>query len=266
VCVPGRVRWPGRGPQPLIVQKSDGGFGYAATDLATIRHRINVLHATRLLYVVGLPQHQHLAMIYTAAREAGWLTPPVRAEHVGHGSILGSDGKMLRTRAGASVKLVDLLDEAVTRASAIIETKNPDLDRPQRAAVAKAVGIGAVKYADLSTDRVKDYVFDLDRMLAFDGNTAPYLQYARARICSIFRRASVSPDPSPKQAVIRQPIERALAMHLLAFGNVTGEVARSLEFHKLAQYLYTLASTFTAFYEQCVARRSRPTTKPATAG
>ncbi|GAA4261762.1 arginine--tRNA ligase [Dactylosporangium darangshiense] len=238
-------------PLPLIVQKSDGGFGYAATDLATIRRRIKVLHATRLLYVVGLPQRQHFEMIYEAAREAGWLVPPVRAEHVGHGSILGSDGKMLRTRAGVSVKLVDLLDEAVTRAAAVAAEKNPALGEDQRAAVARAVGLGAVKYADLSTDRIKDYVFDLDRMLAFDGNTAPYLQYARARICSIFRRAGITPDREAKQIAVAAPAERALAIALLAFGNVVHDVAATLEFHRLAQYLYSLASAFTTFYEQC---------------
>lgn len=243
-------------PLPLIVQKSDGGFGYAATDLATIRRRLKVIGATRLLYVVGLPQRQHLEMIYEAAREAGWLVPPARAEHVGHGSILGDDGKMLRTRAGASVKLVDLLNEAVARATTIVETKNPELDDAERAAVARAVGIGAVKYADLSTDRIKDYVFDLDRMLSFDGNTAPYLQYARARICSIFRRAGLSPEPSPKQVAIREPVERTLAIELLAFGGIVDEVAASLEFHRLAQYLYTLASTFTSFYEKCPVLKS----------
>lgn len=161
-------------PLPIIVKKGDGGFGYGATDLATIRHRLRNLQATRLLYVVGLPQQQHLEMIYDVARDAGWLVPPARAEHVGHGSILGDDGKMLRTRAGASVKLVDLLEEAVVRASAVIAEKAPELDEDTRAAVARAVGIGAVKYADLSTDRRKDYVFDYDRMLSFEGNTAPY--------------------------------------------------------------------------------------------
>jgi arginyl-tRNA synthetase len=201
--------------------------------------------------VVGLPQRQHLEMIYAVTRQAGWLAPPARAEHVGHGSILGGDGRMLRTRAGASVKLVDLLDAAVTRAAAVVEAKNPDLDQVRRAAVARAVGIGAVKYADLSTDRIKDYVFDLDRMLAFDGNTAPYLQYARARICSIFRRAGLNPDPNPRRVLIRETAERTLAIELLAFGTVVEEVARSLEFHRLAQYLYALASTFTAFYERC---------------
>lgn len=248
-------------PLPLIVQKSDGGFGYAATDLATIRRRINVLNATRLLYVVGLPQRQHFEMIYSTAEDAKWLTPPVRAEHVGHGSILGADGKMLRTRAGASVKLIDLLDEAVSRAAAIVAEKNPELDENTQAVVAKAIGVGAVKYADLSTDRVKDYVFDLDRMLAFDGNTGPYLQYARARICSIFRRANIAPDRHVTTLTIADAAEHELAIQLLEFSNVLTDVSDTLEFHKLAQYLYDLASTFTTFYEKCPVLKSEGETR-----
>jgi arginyl-tRNA synthetase len=242
-------------PLPLIVQKTDGGFGYAATDLATIRRRLRVLGATRLLYVVGLPQRQHLEMIFETAREAGWLVPPARAEHVGHGSILGEDGKILRTRAGASVKLVDLLDEAIARATAIVAEKNSALDEQARARVAQAVGIGAVKYADLSTQRSKDYVFDYDRMLSFDGNTAPYLQYAHARICSIFRRSGLEP-PDAKHVIVTEPAERALAIELLAFAGVVTEVAGDLECHRLAQYLYGLASAFTDFYERCPVLRA----------
>lgn len=244
-------------PLPIIVKKGDGGFGYGATDLATIRHRLRNLHSTRLLYVVGLPQRQHLGMIYDVARDAHWLVPPARAEHVGHGSILGDDGKMLRTRAGVSVKLVDLLEEAVVRASAVIAEKNPQLDEETRAEVARAVGIGAVKYADLSTDRLKDYVFDYDRMLSFEGNTAPYLQYARARICSIFRKAGVvQPLTGVDTLVITEPAERALALELLQFDSLISEVAETLEFHKLANYLYSLASAFTSFYEKCPVLRS----------
>ena len=242
-------------PLPLIVQKTDGGFGYAATDLATIRRRLRVLGATRLLYVVGLPQRQHLEMIFETAREAGWLVPPARAEHVGHGSILGDDGKILRTRAGSSVKLIDLLDEAVARATAIIAEKNPALDERAREHVAQAVGIGAVKYADLSTQRGKDYVFDYDRMLSFEGNTAPYLQYAHARICSIFRRSGLEP-PDAKHVIVAEPAERALAIELLAFAGVVTEVAGTLECHRLAQYLYGLASAFTDFYERCPVLRA----------
>lgn len=244
-------------PLPIIVKKGDGGFGYGATDLATIRHRLRNLYATRLLYVVGLPQRQHLEMIYDVARDARWLVPPARAEHVGHGSILGDDGKMLRTRAGHSVKLVDLLEEAVVRASAVIAEKNPELDEETRAAVARAVGIGAVKYADLSTDRLKDYVFDYDRMLSFEGNTGPYLQYARARICSIFRRAGVeTPLHDIDKLVITEPAERALALELLEFSSLVTEVSETLEFHKLANYLYGLASAFTSFYEKCPVLRA----------
>jgi arginyl-tRNA synthetase len=236
---------------PVIVRKTDGGFGYGATDLATIRHRTTVLRATRLLYVVGLPQRQHFAMIFETAREAGWLAAPARAEHVGHGSVLGSDGRMLRTRAGIEVLLVDLLDEAVARAEVIVDAKNPELDPELRAEIARAVGIGAVKYADLSTDRIKDYVFDLDRMVSLEGNTAPYLQYARARICSIFSRGGVTASRELKAVLIQEPQERALALALLGFGAVIDETADTLEFHTLAQYLFGLASTFTTFYETC---------------
>jgi arginyl-tRNA synthetase len=244
-------------PLPLIVQKSDGGFGYAATDLATIRRRIQVLHATRLLYVVGAPQSQHLQMVFQVAREVGWLAPPVRAEHVAHGSILSpEDGKMLRTRAGASAKLVDLLDAAVTRARAVIDDRNPDLPTQTRAGVAQAVGIGAIKYADLSAGRLKDYVFDLDHMLAFDGNTAPYLQYAHARICSIFRRAVIGPDLETTRMLLTEPVERALTIQLLGFGPVIGQVAGTLEFQRLVHYLYDLACAFTAFYERCPVLRA----------
>lgn len=237
-------------PLPLIVQKSDGGYGYASTDLATIRYRIRQLHADRMLYVVGLPQSQHFAMIFAAAKEAGWLADPVSAEHIAFGSILGTDGKMLRTRAGDTVRLVELLDEAVARADAVIAEKNPQLTDAERAELAQAVGIGAIKYADLSTDRTKDYIFDYDRMLSFDGNTAPYLQYARARICSIFRKADVAPPRNAATIGVSEPEERELALTLLAFGGVVAKVEQTLEFHRLAGYLHTLAATFTKFYER----------------
>jgi arginyl-tRNA synthetase len=244
-------------PLPIIVQKSDGGFGYGATDLATIRHRIRDLHATRLLYVVGLPQGQHLQMVFQAAREAGWLRPPVRAEHVGFGSVLGENGRMLASRSGASVKLADLLDEAVSRAAALVAEKDPDLDEAGRAEVARQVGIGAVKYSDLSTDRTKDYVFSWDRMLSFDGNTAPYLQYAHARIRSIFRRAGTGAPAPPGGAVaVAEPAERALALKLLGFAAVLEEVGQTLEFHRLCGYLYELSTAFTGFYENCPVLRS----------
>ncbi|MEW2383669.1 arginine--tRNA ligase [Micromonospora sp. NPDC047707] len=255
-CVfpPGSVGRDGE-PLPLIVRKSDGGYGYPASDLAAIRHRTGTLGATRLLYVVGLPQRRHFDMVYAAAAQAGWLAPPARAEHVGFGSILGPDGRMLRSRAGQSVKLVGLLEEAVARATALARERNPDLGKAEAAEVGRAVGIGAVKYADLSSDRHKDYVLDWERMLSLDGNTAPYLQYAYARIRSIFRRAGVTAQPG---AVISlaEPAERALAFELVGFGGVVTDVADHLEFHHLAGYLYRLAAAFSAFYERCPVLRS----------
>ncbi|MGW5668642.1 arginine--tRNA ligase [Micromonospora sp. NPDC003776] len=255
-CVfpPGQVGRDGE-PLPLIVRKSDGGYGYPATDLAAIRHRTGTLGATRLLYVVGLPQRRHFEMVYAAAAQAGWLVPPARAEHIGFGSILGPDGRMLRSRAGESVKLVGLLEEAVARATALARERNPELGEAETAEVGRAVGIGAVKYADLSSDRHKDYVLDWERMLALDGNTAPYLQYAYSRIRSIFRRAGVAARPDAG-ITLAEPAERALAFELVGFGAVVAEVERSLEFHHLAAYLYRLAAAFSAFYERCPVLRS----------
>lgn len=245
-------------PLPLIVRKRDGGYGYASTDLAAIRHRVRSLGATRLLYVVGSPQHQHLEMVFQAAREAGWLAGRARAEHISHGSVLGKDGKMLRSRGGQSVRLIDLLDEAVTRARAVVSDKNPDLEGTVQEAVARAVGIGAVKYADLSTDRNKDYILDYDRMLSFDGNTGPYLQYAHARIRSIFRRAGIDQPDAAQQVVISDPAERALAFAILEFPRVICEIEQSLQFHTLAGYLFELATAFTGFYERCPVLKAEP--------
>ncbi|SBT52832.1 arginine--tRNA ligase [Micromonospora narathiwatensis] len=255
-CVfpPGSVGRDGE-PLPLIVRKSDGGYGYPATDLAAVRHRTGSLGATRLLYVVGLPQRRHFEMVYAAAAQAGWLIPPARAEHVGFGSILGPDGRMLRSRAGESVKLVALLEESVARATALARERNPELGEAEAAEVGRAVGIGAVKYADLSSDRQKDYVLDWERMLSLDGNTAPYLQYAYSRIRSIFRRAGVAARPDAAIS-LAEPAERALAMELLGFAGVIAEVERSLEFHHLASYLHRLAVAFSAFYERCPVLRS----------
>ena len=239
-------------PVPLIVQKSDGGYGYDTTDLAAIRHRIIDLKATRLLYVVGAPQAQHFAMIFAAARKAGWLRDPIRAEHVAFGSILGEDGKPFRTRSGESVKLYDVLTEAINRAYAIVHEKAPALSEEDQNAIARAIGIGAVKYADLSNDRVKDYVFNWDRMLSFDGNTAPYLQNAYVRIKSIFRKAGL--DEAEFTGVIDTFVvseERQLALELLKAGDYMNQVERSLEPHRLCGYIYTLAGLFHSFYEKC---------------
>jgi arginyl-tRNA synthetase len=238
-------------PLPLIVQKSDGGFGYAATDLAAIRDRVTRLGATHILYVVGAPQAQHLEMVFAAAAMAGWLPDGVRAAHVSFGNVLDADRKMFKTRSGDRVRLVDLLDEAVDRASAAVAEKNPDLDTVARAAVAQMLGIGAIKYADLSTDRIRDYLFDWERMLAFDGNTAPYLQYAHARIRSIFRRGNVDVPAPGVRPEISERAERELAIALLGFPDAVSSTLSSWSPSRLCAYLYDLASAFTGFYENC---------------
>jgi arginyl-tRNA synthetase len=200
-------------------------------------------------------------MVFEVCRMAGILHPPVEAVHVAFGNVLGPDRKMLKSRSGEPVKLIDLLDEAVQRADAAVAEKNPDLPADVRAAVARQVGTGAVKYADLSTDRVRDYVFDWDRMLAFEGNTAPYLQYAHARICSIFRRAGLdraSVRGAPVHVV--EPQERALALRLLALPRAVDDTVSSWSPHKLCTYLFDLAQDFTAFYEHCpVLKADEPT-------
>jgi arginyl-tRNA synthetase len=228
-------------PLPLLVRKGDGGFGYAATDLAAVRHRARDLKADRLFYVVGAPQRTHFAMVFAVARLAGWLTPEVAAEHIEFGSILGLDGKMLRTRAGDSVKLSGLLDEADARASS------------------HAVGIAAIKYADLSGDRRSDYVFDWERMLASTGNTGPYLQYAYARIRSLFRLAGT--DAGVEEVVIGEPAERVLALALLGFEPAVRAAADRREPHRLAAHLHEVAVAFSAFYEKCPILRSAGATR-----
>lgn len=253
-------------PLPLIARKQDGGYGYATTDLAAIRYRLQTLAATRLLYVVGAPQNQHLTMVFQAAREAGWLAPPARAEHVAFGSVLGADKKMLKTREGDAIKLMSLLDEGVERAGAKVQEKNPDLAAEDRAVLSRAIGIGAIKYADLASDRVKDYVFEWDRMLAFEGNTAAYVMYACARSNSIFRKGQVEQGSlGPADILVKAPAEHALALALLRFGAAVRTVGETLQPHHLCGYLYEVAGLFATFYQECPvlkapseeARRSR---------
>ena len=238
-------------PLPLIVQKSDGGFGYAATDLAAIRHRVRDLGADQMLYVVGAPQAQHLQMVFAVARMAGWLPESVDVEHVSFGNVLGTDHRMLKSRDGDSVRLIDLLDEAVDRAAAAMATRAEANDADHSDALVLAtgrmLGIGAIKYADLSTDRTRDYVFDWERMLAFEGNTGPYLQYAHARVCSIFRRSDVQVG----EVALDDPHERALGLLLLGYPEALDETLSTESPHKLCAYLYNVASTFTDFYEHC---------------
>ncbi|MDA0371931.1 MAG: arginine--tRNA ligase [Actinomycetota bacterium] len=248
-------------PLPLIVQKGTGGFNYATSDLACVIDRIERLNADLLLYVVGAPQAQHLSMVFDVARMAGWLAEPAEAVHVAFGSVLGSDRKMLKSRSGEPLKFIDLLDEALVRAEASVAEKNPELAVEDRLAIARQVGIGAVKYADLSTDRVRDYVFDWDRMLSFDGNTAPYLQYAHARICSIFRRAGVDRTSlRNREPSIVEPQERALALAVLGFDSAVADTLEKYSPHRLCTYLYDLATSFTSFYEHCpVLKADEPT-------
>jgi arginyl-tRNA synthetase len=241
-------------PVPLIIRKSDGGYGYATTDLATIRRRVRDMKADRILYVIGVTQALHLNMVWDTARKAGWLTDDVEVVHVQIGNVLGEDRKILRTRAGNPLKLMDLLEEAVAHARAVVDEARPDLDESVRAAIAPQVGIGAVKYADLAVAHDSEYVFDLDRMVSLTGNTGPYLQYAAARIRSIFRSAGLDPDQSghaDSPLTITEPAERALALALLDFGDGVVHVGDQLEPHRLCGYLFDLAQHFSAFYEQC---------------
>jgi arginyl-tRNA synthetase len=236
-------------PLPLILRKSDGGYGYATTDMAAIRHRIRDLHADRIIYVVGSEQAQHFAMVLAVARQAGWLTDEVRAEHAAIGMVTGTDKKRFRTRTGGSVKLTELIADAVGRAEEVIKDRYDDPEL--RAQIAEAVGIGALKYADLSVDRESSYMLDFDRMLALTGNTGPYLQYATARIRSIFRRAGIEPDAAAGPIQLIETAERALALRLLGFGAAVDQEADGAEPHKLAAFLFETASAFTTFYEQC---------------
>jgi arginyl-tRNA synthetase len=236
-------------PLPLILRKSDGGYGYASTDMAAIRYRIRDLHADRLIYVVGAEQAQHFEMVFAVARQAGWLTDTVSAEHAVIGLVTGADRKRFRSRTGSSVKLIDLINEAVERAEEVIKDRYDDPEL--RAQIAEAVGVGALKYADLSVARDSSYALDFDRMLALTGNTGPYLQYATARIRSIFRRAGIDPASAAGPIRLTEGAERALALQLLGFGAAVSQAADNAEPHKLAAFLFDTASAFTAFYENC---------------
>jgi len=237
-------------PLPIILRKSDGGYGYDTTDMAAIRYRTRDLGVDRLIYVVGSEQALHFSMIFAVARQAGWLSDKVRAEHATIGMVAGDDGKRFRTRSGGSVKLITLIDEAIDRAEEVIRDRYDDPE--QRRQIAEAVGIGALKYGDLSVARDSNYVLDFDRLLALTGNTGPYLQYAAARIRSIFARAGLDPaNTSPGPIHLGTTAERTLALRLLGFGRAVEDVTAAAEPHKLAGFLFETASAFTTFYEQC---------------
>jgi arginyl-tRNA synthetase len=242
-------------PFPLIVRKSDGGYGYAATDLAAVRHRVLDLKVTRILYPVDARQARHLTMVFATARKAGWLPDEVEALHVPFGTILGADGKPFRSRSGQTPRLKELLDAAVAGARAVVAEKSADLPLAEFEHVVQAAGIGAVKYADLSNARVKDYVFDPERMVSLTGNTSVYLQYAHARACSVLGKlpadlrgeATAAVDPSAPM----HRAERALILALDGFGAVLAEVGETLEPHRLCTYLFDLAKAFSDFWQNC---------------
>ncbi|HAP75438.1 MAG TPA: arginine--tRNA ligase [Acidimicrobiaceae bacterium] len=251
VWVPGFKNRDGE-PLPLIVQARTGGFNYATSDITCVLDRVERLHATLLVYCIGTPQSQHLQMVFKAAEMLGVLVPPARAVHVNNGNVLGDDRKILKSRSGEPAMLLDLVDAAIERGRAIVAARSPELPADEQAELARTLGIGALKYAELSSDRIKDYVFDWDRMLAFEGNTAPYLQYAHARICSIFRKAAVERAAvRATTPAIAEPQERALALQLLQFDAVVHDTVDKFSPHRLCTYLFDLAQTFTSFYEAC---------------
>ena len=258
-------------PLPLIIRKSDGGYNYASTDLAAVRYRVDKLSADRAIYVVGSEQALHFQMVFAVAREAGWIPPEARFEHAQIGMVLGQDGNRLRTREGETPKLSGLLQEGVDRARGILDEVDASsrFDAAELDSVAEAVGIGAVKYADLSTARESAYLFDWDRMISFRGNTGPYLQYATARIKSIFRRAGEAEagqaEAGQAEAAARRSgvaitagPERALALRLLDFGTMVTQLGETAEPHRLCAYLFDVASLFTTFYEECPVLKAEP--------
>jgi arginyl-tRNA synthetase len=238
-------------PLGIIVQKSDGGFLYTTTDLAAIRHRSFDLHADRVIYLTDARQSQHFQQVYQISRWAGFAPPEIRLEHQPFGNMLGKDGKPFKTRDGGVVKLNDLLDEAIVRAYDLISSKAPDIPESERREIARVVGIGAVKYADLSKNRTSNYIFDWDQMLSLQGNTAPYLLYAYTRIRSIFERGEVAAEQLSGTVQILDPTERSLCLILLQFQEVVEQVAAEVYPHFLCGYLYDLATAFMRFYEAC---------------
>ncbi|MEI8125023.1 MAG: arginine--tRNA ligase, partial [Parachlamydiaceae bacterium] len=239
---------------PLMVQKSDGGYNYDTTDMAAIRHRIDIEKGDRLIYVTDAGQGQHFRMIFAAAEKAGYLDPKkVRVDHVPFGLVLGNDGKKFRTRSGETERLADLLYTAIEKAGTILAERSPEMSLEERNALAKALGIGAVKYADLSSHRVSDYVFSYDKMLRFEGNTAAFLMYAYVRVAGIKRKIKSSDDIlSHKYKVeLEHPSEIALGVHIARFGEALNLVAEDLLPNRLTDYLYTLAERFNAFFRDC---------------
>ncbi len=256
-------------PLPFIIQKSDGAYLYATTDLAALRYRVNELKADAIVYVTDARQKLHFEMLFAVARMARWASDKIELTHVMFGSVLGEDGAPLKTRSGENVKLKDLLDEAVERAMAVVEEKNPDLPDQKKAEIARAVGIGAVKYADYSNNRTSDYVFSFDKMLAMDGNTAPYMQYAYARICSIMEKGKkergIDTDKEISDVTalsLTEPAELDLAKHLIRYGEAIQATAADYRPNYLTAYLYELSQKFSAFYTNCPVLGAGPDKRP----
>ncbi len=239
-------------PMGVIIQKKDGGYLYTTTDIACAKYRYETLHADRVLYYIDSRQHQHLMQAWTIVRKAGYVPDSVPLEHHMFGMMLGKDGKPFKTRAGGTVKLADLLDEALERARRLVAEKNPDMPADELEKLANAVGIGAVKYADLSKNRTTDYIFDWDNMLAFEGNTAPYMQYAYTRVLSVFRKANIDEQAlASAPVIISEDREAQLAARLLQFEETLTVVAREGTPHVMCAYLYDVAGLFSGFYEHC---------------
>ncbi|WP_394129320.1 arginine--tRNA ligase [Shewanella maritima] len=237
-------------PLPVIIQKADGGYLYATTDMAAMRYRSNVLKADRALYFVDLRQALHFQQVFSLARQAGFVRPEMTLEHTGFGTMNGEDGRPFKTRSGGVVKLVDLLDEANVRALELVRSKNPDMDEATLTEIARVVGISAVKYADLSKNRASDYIFSFEQMLSFEGNTAPYLLYAYTRVAGIFKRAQ-DVDLSNAKIVLEHTKEKDLGTKLAQFNEVLARMTDKGQPHVLCGYLYELASEFSSFYEAC---------------
>ena len=238
-------------PMGVIIRKKDGGYLYTTTDIACAKYRHDVLHADRVLYYIDSRQHQHLMQAWTIVRKAGYIPESMTLEHHMFGMMLGKDGKPFKTRAGGTIRLSDLLDEAVERAEKLIREKNSDMPEDELKQLAEVVGIGAVKYADLSKSRTTDYIFDWDNMLAFEGNTAPYMQYAHTRVASVFKRADIDADSLTQPIILTDDRERQLAARLLQFEETITAVAREGLPHMMCSYLYDLAGLFSGFYEHC---------------
>ncbi|MEE4305394.1 arginine--tRNA ligase [Pseudomonas alliivorans] len=238
-------------PLPVIVQKAGGGYLYATTDLAAIRYRSKVLKADRVLYFVDQRQALHFQQVFEVARRAGFVHEGMQLEHMGFGTMNGADGRPFKTRDGGTVKLIDLLDEAEERAYTLVKEKNPEVAEAELRSIARAVGISAVKYADLSKHRTSDYSFNFDQMLSFEGNTAPYLLYAYTRVSGVFRKLGTPFDASKGKITLEAPQEQELAARLAQFTETLNNVAEKGTPHVLCAYLYDLAGLFSSFYENC---------------